>query len=73
MCRLGLAPRRGAGHLPRRYPEVAGDWGAATSGYPLATLRVEQFRMSKLHGALGAARLTFEQAYGLGNTPVRRL
>jgi hypothetical protein len=50
-----------------------GTGGAATSGYPLATLRVEQFRMSKLHGALGAARPTFEQADGLGNTPLRRL
>src|ERR1035437_5831611 len=39
-------PFRGAGHLLRCYPEVAAPEPEATSGYPLATLRVDRSRMS---------------------------
>ena len=63
-------PCRGAGHLSRYYPEVAGSWGAATSGYLLPTLRVSRSGMSKLHGALDTA--PFKWVGDLGNTPCRR-
>src|ERR1019366_3075510 len=39
----GLAPCQGAGHLLRRYPEVAAPQNPpATSGYPLSILRIDQ-------------------------------
>ena len=72
VSRLGLAPLRDAGHHLRRYPEVAAPHAPATSGYPLATLRVDQSRMSKLCGALRTARPTFTRAGDLGNTPGNR-
>jgi len=68
VSRLGLAPLRGAGHLPRRCPEVAAPHPPATSGYPLATLRVDESRMAKLRGAPGTAPPTFEPADGLDDT-----
>jgi len=41
-------PSRGAGLLLCRCPEVAAQKPAATSGYPLTTLRVDRSRTSKL-------------------------
>jgi len=63
-------PCRGAGHLPRCYPEVAAPQTSATSGYPLATLQVGQSRVSELHGALDTA--PFKWVGDLSNTPCRR-
>jgi hypothetical protein len=54
-------PCRGAGHLLRRHPEVAAPRiPPATSGYPLATLRVDHSRMSRFRGALGESALPSE-------------
>ena len=60
----GGTPCRGAdtfGAITRRPPPPK---PAATSGYPLTTLRFDQSGMSKLHGALG------QRAVPLGYNPV---
>ena len=54
----GLAPCQGAGHLLRRYPEVAAPQNPpATSGYPLSTLRVDQRAAESRRGFLFSAFL----------------
>jgi len=65
-------PCRGAAHLLRRCPEVAAPKPPATSGYPLATLRVDPSRMSKLQtsGKAGGLKWGMAQSHAeLGRWP----
>ena len=69
--RQGWHPCRGARPFLPRCPEVAApNKPPATSGYPLATLRVNRSRLFNIHWQAGRLRLEFGHSTTTGHRPL---